>query len=361
MGDYFNYNMVLLARQLRRMNQSDLAKSVEITQGQLSKIENGLAEPSESIMQKIADVLNFPIEYFYQPDRIYGLPLSFHHRKKASVGQHSLECIYAEINIRLMHLRRLLQSVKLSKQFIIPQIDLDEYDGDTERVADLIRRTWLLPPGPLNNLTECIEQAGGIVIWCDFSNIPVDGVSYYSLPDLPPCIFINRNQTADRMRFTLAHELGHLVMHNMPTNEMEKEANEFASALLMPARDIRASLTGRVSLPSLAALKPVWKVSIQALVKRSSDLGIVTYNQARYLWQQINSGKIKYREPPELDIDYEEPALLENVFQLYFNKLGYSLDDVAKAIKMHRRDLLEWYPFQSLLERKKGHLRLING
>jgi Zn-dependent peptidase ImmA (M78 family) len=92
------------------------------------------------------------------------------------------------------------------------------------------------------------------------------------------------------MRFTLAHELGHLVMHRFPTENMETEANEFASTLLMPSADMRSAFLGRrVTLELLAALKPEWKVAMQALLMRATSLKCVSPNQARYLWQQISA------------------------------------------------------------------------
>jgi Zn-dependent peptidase ImmA (M78 family) len=85
----------------------------------------------------------------------------------------------------------------------------------------------------------------------------------------------NVEQPADRMRFTLAHELGHLVMHHdQPTQSMEQEANEFASAFLMPARDIRPHFARRVDLRLFAELKPVWRVSMASLLMRARSLGI---------------------------------------------------------------------------------------
>lgn len=355
----FNYNLVLLARQLRKMNQADLAKFASISQGHLSKIENGLIEPLEPTMKQIARILGFPHNFFYQPDRIYGLPLSFHpmYRKKTNIGQHILESIQAELNIRIMHLRRLIKSVDLKKQFPMPKVEIDEYDNDIEKIADLVRRTWLLPRGPLRNLTQCVEQAGCIVIWCDFSNSPIDGVSY-QIPDLPQCIFLNRNQPPDRMRFSLAHEVGHLVMHRIPTPEMEDQANSFASALLMPVDDIRGALMGRITLPAIAALKPIWRVSMQSLVMKAHEIGLISSNQSRYLWQKINTKKLRYHEPPELNFDYEEIQLLPTIFKRHIEDLGYSSEEIAEILNLNHYELIEMYPW--LNEYKKTQLRLVS-
>lgn len=346
MSSVFNHSLVPLGRQLRQMNQEELARLSCITQGHLSKIENGLTEPSDDVLRKIATALDLPLDFFRQTDRVYGLPVSLHpmYRKKASVGQHALEYIHAEVNIRLIHLRRLIKSVSLKSDHPFPQFDVDEYGGDIEKIADFVRRTWILQRGPLQNLTECVEQAGCLVIWCQFPDIPVYGISY-KIPDLPPCIFLNRDQPADRMRFTLAHELGHLIMHRIPALDMEKQANMFASALLMPLADIRGNLSGRLTLPRISALKPVWKVSIQALVERAAAIGAVTPMQHRYLWQQISAAKMRLREPPELDFPHEEPQILPTIFKIHLKDLGYSREDMANTLNFKQYELTKFYPF----------------
>ena len=137
------------------------------------------------------------------------------------------------------------------------------------------------------------------------------------------------------MRFTLAHELGHLVMHRFPTPEMETEANEFASALLMPANEMRAALMGRkIRLEVLAALKPEWKVAMQALLMRVSALGLIEPNQGRYLWQKIGSHGWRLREPPELDFPREAPSVLPRIIKSHVNDLGYSGDELASLLRI---------------------------
>ena len=91
---------------------------------------------------------------------------------------------------------------------------------------------------------------------------------------------MNRNQPADRQRFSLGHELGHIVMHRVPSPTMEDEANAFASALLMPTQEVRPYLSGRLTIQKLASLKPVWRVSMQALLYRARAIGTITANQS---------------------------------------------------------------------------------
>lgn len=85
------------------------------------------------------------------------------------------------------------------------------------------------------------------MIHIELPEAAMDGVTMHA-PDTLPCIFLNRSQPADRLRFSLAHELGHLIMHRVPTLQMEEEANAFAAAFLAPAKDIRPYFSRRKSI-----------------------------------------------------------------------------------------------------------------
>ena len=150
----------------------------------------------------------------------------------------------------------------------------------------------------------------GIVIPFDFETNSIDAVSHWP-PGVPPLFFVNKFIPTDRMRFTLCHELGHIIMHQKtPNPEIERQANEFASELLMPERDIRPYLVD-ISIDKLASLKPYWKVSMSALLKRSVDLNVITQRHGRTLWMQISQAGYKVREPIELDLPNESPTLLK--------------------------------------------------
>ena len=281
--------------------------------------------------------------------------MSVQYRKQASVGQKAIEKLEAELNIRILHIRRLLDAAELEPELKLPRLDVDEFGGDPERIAELVRRTWLVPSGPIRELVAWVERAGFIVVHCDFAALRVDGFTV-QIPDMPPCIFLNRNQPADRQRFSLAHELGHVVMHSVPSPEIEQEANDFAAALLMPSRDIRPHLSGRrMTIQTLAGLKPIWRVSMAALLVRAKTIGSITANQSQYLWRQMSSMGYRRAEPPELDFRAEEPTILPEIIRLHLEELGYELSDLAKVLCSTEDDLRDLHPFPSAT----SHLRVV--
>jgi Zn-dependent peptidase ImmA (M78 family) len=154
---------------------------------------------------------------------------------------------------------------------------------------------------------EYVERAGIYILWCDF-DAPIDGVTMRT-PDLPPCIFLNRSVTADRMRFSLAHELAHVIMHRVPTDTMEEEANNFAAELLAPEKELRRDLIGgRITLERLARLKAKWRVSMQFILFQAKAIGCLTDHQSQYLWKQISRLGWRTREPSDTDFLHEEPT-----------------------------------------------------
>jgi Zn-dependent peptidase ImmA (M78 family) len=146
------------------------------------------------------------------------------------------------------------------------------------------------------------------------------------------------------MRFTLAHELGHLIMHRFPSPMMEEEANAFASALLMPASDVKPYFLGRkIDLALLASLKPEWKVAMQSILVRATTLEFVTKNQAQYLWKQINARRLRLREPPELDFQAEVPTVITTMVRVHMEALGYAPSELAKLLHVRESDLRYFY------------------
>lgn len=341
----FNNSLLLLARQYRGLSQIEVAQASGLNQGHYSRIENGLLPegPTSDNVARIAAALNFRPSFFYIDGDVAGLPLSVHpfNRKRASLGEKSLKAIHAELNIRLMHVRLLLNAVDLEPEHPLPHIDPDE-GGGAEAVAQTIRRAWGLNDGPISNLTLLCERAGILVIHCDLESA-IDGVSM-RVRGLPACIFLNKNVSGGRMRFSLAHELGHAIMHRIPTDAIEDEANAFAAELLVPEKSFRRQMIGqRVSLELLARQKIYWKSSMNFLLYRCSSTGIINRNQSEYLWKQMAVRGWRTVEPEETEFEKEKPSLFARVVKIHSEELGYSVEDLSRFLHISEGDIARMY------------------
>jgi Zn-dependent peptidase ImmA (M78 family) len=355
--------MLRLARQLRGFHQNEAAECLRVPNVELSRVETGLKEPTEQLLESASELFSVPLDFFKQTDTVYGAPISVHPmwRKRSDVSAIELHRIVAELNVRVMHLRKLLQATDIEPLNKLPRFDADEYDNDPTRIAALLRRFWQIPDGPIHDLTAIVEEAGILVAHSDLGGSSVSGVTF-SIPGVPSLIVLNQAQTADRMRFTLCHELGHVIMHRFPNPNIEQEANSFASCFLIPTADIKPYFAGRkVDLPLLAALKPEWKVSMAALVFAAKRADAISESQAQYLWKRFNVHKIKVREPPELDFPPEMPHTLNDLVSLHINDMGYSLADLAKMLVMNDQEVAKTYSID-LPDRERAraaHLRVI--
>lgn len=340
-----NGDMLRIARQRKGFQQTDASLRLGIDQSLLSRMENGVAEIREEVLTRAEHLYEVRRSFFFQTDPIYGAPVSVHPmwRKKADVTARELDVVVAEMNLRVMHLRRFLEAADVAKTNDLPRLDIDDY-GDPERVAGLVRAHWKIPRGPIRDLTVLAERAGIIVVHSEMGGTSISGVTF-SVPGMPPLIVLNSEQPADRMRYTLGHELGHLVMHRFPSSKMEDEANVFASCLLMPTDDIKPLIQSRrIDLQLLASLKPEWKVSMQSLIMRAKALGLLTCNQDEYLWKQLSFRRWRLREPAELDFPHERPTVVGNLVKIFRDHLGYSSEELSKLLHVFETDLESLYP-----------------
>jgi transcriptional regulator with XRE-family HTH domain len=225
----FNPSMLILARESREMTQKELAEGISVNQGWLSRVESGVRDITDDILQRISQFLNYPIGFFFQKDKIYGFgPTELFNRKRQSITSKKLQTIHAQINIKRIQLSRILRGVEIVENNI-PTFDLNEFRGSVDDIAKTVRAFWHLPPGPINNLTQVIEDNGGIVIPFNFGTNKIDAMSI-AVPETPPLFFINIDSPWDRLRFTLCHELAHIVLHQRdPNPDMEIQADRFAA------------------------------------------------------------------------------------------------------------------------------------
>jgi Zn-dependent peptidase ImmA (M78 family)/transcriptional regulator with XRE-family HTH domain len=334
--------LVVLARESRGLTQSELAHKVSISPGMMSRIESGVRGVSNELLRALSAALDYPQDFFSQPDAIIGFGVSqLFHRRRQVLSNRTLHKVHADINIRRMHIARMLRGVEIGDTNV-PSWDLDDFEGRAQDVARAVRAIWHLPPGPVQNMTTTVESAGGLVVPFDFGTRHIDAIGQWP-PGIPPLIFVNVTAPGDRLRLTLAHELAHLVMHQKnPNSEMEHQAYEFAAEFLMPEREIRPYLSD-LSLAKLATLKPYWRVSMAALLKRATDLGEITHRQARTLWMRMGEAGYRTREPAELDIAVEPASLYQQLVDAYRYEKAYAASEFARMLNLFDHEAESMY------------------
>ena len=332
-----NYRTIEIARLSRGIGQPVLAMEIGIAQGTLSKIESGILSASNDIIEKISKALDYPVDFFAEEITV---PPSFaiHYRKKKVLQGIELQKMQYGLYIKKHFIKKLMKAVNITSKMVY--LSPDEY-GDPEAIAAIVRNKWGVPRGPINNLVNLVESVGVVILLVEFNDDNIDGEV---IPDEDglPVIYINKNMSADRIRFTLAHELGHLIMHSkdyiVPGEVAEKEANFFAAEFLMPSDDIRYQLDESLNLSRLADLKRHWKTSMVSIVMTASRIGAISDKKQKSLFAQLYGKGYKMKEP-ELGLQPENPTIVKQIFNIYFDQLNYSIEDLTELVPLDRKEL----------------------
>jgi len=357
MSKAFNGELLALARQTRKVSQPDLVVTLKgaISQAQLSKIEHGQIQPDERMVERFADALKYKPGFFFNPVYQRMDPVSFH-RKRKKLSARDREAIHGQSEIYRINLKKLLPAVELETQLpSAPSIDPDQYGGDIPKIALTVRQRWGIPRGPIKDLTKLVEDAGIIIVAFDFGTPLIDGFCQHAGDDLPPVIFLNLRQPKDRYRFSLAHELGHLVMHQTPIPEQELQANTFASELLMPTQEVRPQFYN-LSIGKFMELKLYWGTSMQSLIYKAWQVGRISDRMFKYYNIEMAKRGFKTKEPIDWNGSAESPSTLRQVLGTYVDELNYSAGDLGELLGLLEDEVTSLY---HLSGNRKPTLKLV--
>lgn len=342
-----NHSQFVFAREYRGMNQTELSKKVnKLSQSNLSKFEKGLEILSEEIIMSMINILDFPKSFFEK--RIYYDIPSAHYRSRSGITK-SLR-VQLESNNKLLGylVDQLNESIDFPEFSLKP---LNAEDFTPEYIAIYTRKLiGLKKDEAVINIFSLLESNGVLIIEFDADTEKFDGVSFKTDNGIP-VIIINKNFSNDRKRFTLAHELGHLLMHiigDFPissyrdSKEKENEANRFASEFLMPAEDIKHSLLG-LRLYDLAPLKKYWHTSKQSIIRRAKDLGCIDQNKATYF--MIELSRMGERKHEKTIVRIDSPVIFKNAYQLHKKELNYTDEELGKAFALPNDIIKKYFNF----------------
>lgn len=313
----FNGQRIRQAREYKGFTQKQLAKTIGVTQGAIAQIEGGFKSPSSGVMERIAAHTQFPLGFFTTELKTEFPREWIMFRSHASMTKRQAveACRYAEITYEIFSvLEPYVDLVRLS----LPKMPGAYPDKAAKETRKALR---LLHDDPIPNLTNIVERAGVIILSLPSQLKGRDAFSFWLGTESPtPIVAISKERPTDRLRFSVAHEIGHLVLGHIGKYRPEEEAaaDEFAAELLMPQRAMRLEITSPVTLSGIATLKPRWKVSIQALIRRAAELNIIAERQYRYLMEQISTKGWRTREPANLDVPEEKPRSLRQMAEIVY-------------------------------------------
>ena len=303
------------AREARGLTQKALAERTGLPQPVVSRLEIGARLLAGEDTQRVADALEVPLRFLEHPPVL--LPEgSLGRFRAASSRVKSLEFTAArraaEIGAEA--------TLRLAEGVDLPPVRLQVHRGaDVEEAARFAREALRLAPAePIPDLTNALERAGVLVLRLGGLSEHIAGFSaWLSAPDRP-LVAARRPLGAFRLRFTLAHELGHLVLGHQafvgPRRPEEREANLFAGALLMPREAAEEDFAAaRLDLPRLAELKGKWGLSMHAVALRARALGRLQDGAYRNVYEGLRARGWLGCEPGDASTRPEEPRLLREL------------------------------------------------
>ncbi len=314
------------AREFKGLTQTQLANAVGVKQAAISEIEYNEFTPSEDLLEKIANQTGFSPSFFeLEPsDNLSFGTLNYRARMSATAREETM--VYQYANLLYQQITRMCLDV------FMPPNKLPQLQNTPIKKAVRITRDelGLTQNEPIKKLIHTIENNGVIIINIPRSMPKIDAFSTWAKFDEErPLIALLAGRPMDRIRFSIVHEVGHLVLHRSikPSLKIiENEANEFASAFLLPEQTMREEIKSPVTLTTLAKLKLRWGVSMQTLIMRAYGLRIITQRQAKYLFSQMSAQGWRTREPSNLDLKIELPHLTRNMIESkYRTREDYAL------------------------------------
>lgn len=311
-----------LARTASGLSLRGLAAAIghRVTAQAIGKYERNEAMPGSGVLIALADALYTSVDYLLGDPDLVLEDLKF--RKNAFTSKRAEAQAEATV---LAHLERYLAVEDIlqlpSARWDAPRdapypVPHDPIEAD--RAADALRHHWGLGHEPISNLVELLEGRGVKIFALPLGSL--GGLAAQArrtrLPPVP-FVVVNTGDWGERQRFTIAHELGHIVLDVSPNLDAERVAHRFAGALLMPAKALWLEVgkhRSAIPLGELLALKRVFGVSIQALTHRCRDLEIINQTTYRALFNEFD--RLGWRTHP-----YKEYGAMVGERPNRFNRL----------------------------------------
>lgn len=327
-----------LARARRGLTAKALAEQAGVSVDTIKRLEKGRNEPEPDTIKKLSGALGYPVEFFFgsKIDAVDPGAVSFRSFSKMTARERDASLGAGSVGLML--------SEWVEERFGLPEsalIDLS-YESDPEVAAAHVRQHWSLGEQPVADLLSLLEAKGVRLFSLTENTASVNAFSFWR--GGKPYIFLNNFKTAESSRFDAAHELAHLVMHMhgdpKKGRNVEREANAFASAFLMPAADLIARIPRRITADIVIRAKARWRVSAMAMAYRLHQLGRLSEWQYKSICIELT--KRGYRTGEPTGISREKSKVWRQVLTMLWqervtkadiaSELGLPVDEVEGLI-----------------------------
>jgi len=356
------------AREARGLSAEELAEALGVSRQAVAQYETGQTTPSADALRGILRETGQSLSFFTTLPHRPSDPKSPFFRSLKRMQAHHRRRIYRRLQWTgdiVSFLERYLE---------LPPVDLPDVpfcsesatDEEIEAAAEALRDHWGLGRGPVRNLAE-IAEAHGVLIVRDIVRCPdMDAVSCW-IGGRSIVLLSAEVISGPRDLFNLSHELAHLVLHageevsSENLDRLEKQANKFASAFLLPQSSFSREVLG-TSLGYFLTLKDRWGVSIGAMAMRCKALGIFSDNQTSYLFRQLNAQGIRKAEPLDDIIPVAQPHVLPEGISMLLKHGVCTPSEIEESLGLNLCDVEQLCSLDpATLDQKVVSIQLRNG
>lgn len=358
--DRLDASKITYARELRGLTKKQLAININKTPSAVSQIERGMIRPDLETFVSIGFALQMPPSFFIvksaSSEPIDLASCHFRSLRSTTQAMRRQSTRKGELFIDFMEILK-NKGVMLPDEQVSGFNESAENDDEIERASVILRRQWGMGIGPIPDVVRLVESKGVLVLPLPDAVEKVD--AYSTWKGKQPCMLISYKKPASRIRFDVSHELCHLAMHEdvaAGDARAERQANRFAGAFLAPRESFLEECPRRWSFEAFRRMKERWKMSIQALLYRAKDLGIISVStQRRAMIQLSMDGKRKNEGETWRK---ERPVLVAQALELLSDQV--TLDGLAEELSINSGELKDMLslcvPKETLnkLDRKNG-------
>jgi Zn-dependent peptidase ImmA (M78 family)/transcriptional regulator with XRE-family HTH domain len=294
-AETFDGDRLRQARQLALRTKQDVAAAIGVSAAAVGQYEANAMAPRPELVGALASTLDVLPEFFSagRPQtKLESGDAFFRSLRSTTARQRAKATSYTEQVWELVN--------AIERHVRLPEVRLPDFETEPGRPLDpvttarAVRQFWGLGGKPVAHLVRLLESKGIIAVLVPMVEHEVARIDAFSTLAFDRPVMVLSVDKADdvfRHRFTAAHELGHLIMHGEYTAgdpALERQADRFAAEFLMPTNVVRDELPARFDMRKLAQLSEHWGVSVQALVYRSKELGLISDSAARRAYIKLH-------------------------------------------------------------------------